>query len=60
VAESILIVEVLDELECELLLLPLAEAALAPLGEINGVDGAALKVSLKDTLDLRHVAEPID
>jgi len=57
---ELLIIKVFDELEGELLLLPLAEAALAPLGEINGVDGAARKVSLKDTLDLRHVAEPID
>ena len=60
VAESILIVEVLDELEGELLLLPLAEAALPPFGEIDGVNGLIFKVLFENGLDLRHRAEPLD
>src|SRR5437867_5310181 len=60
VAESMLVVEVLDELEGELLLLPLAEAALPPFGEIDGVNGLIFKVFLEDGLDLGHGAEPLD
>ena len=47
------IIKVLDELQGEKLLLPLAEA-------IDGVDGTALKPGLEDTLDLRHGAEPCE
>src|SRR5580765_8415776 len=40
---EMLIIKLVDELKREQLLLPFAEAALAPLGEIDGVDGTALK-----------------
>jgi len=60
VAESVLIVEVLYELEGQLLLLPLAEAALSPFREIDGVNGLIFKMFLEDGLDLRQRAEPLD
>ena len=59
-AESILVIEVLDKPEGELLLLPLAEAALSPFGEIDGVDGLIFEMLLEDGLDLWHRAEPFD
>jgi len=38
-----LIIQLLDELQRKQVVLPFAEAALAPLGEIDGVDGTASK-----------------
>jgi len=60
VAEGILVVEVLDLREGELLLLPLAEAALPPFGEVDGVNRVIFKVSLEDGLDPRQRGEPLD
>ena len=57
---EMLIIKLPDELPRQHLLLPFAEAALAPLGEIDGVDGTAFKVGLEDTLDIWHRAEPCD
>src|SRR6266404_3270771 len=57
---GILVIDVLHELERELLLLPFAEAALLPFGEVYGIDGIAFKVGLQNGLNLGQSIEPLD
>jgi len=58
VTEGVLVSEVLYKCEGPLLLLPLAEAAFFPFGEIDGVDGVAFKVGFENGLGFRQRVEP--
>ena len=51
-------VEVLEEFECLLTEEPIAETAIAPGSEVDGVDGFGVEFSLEDGLNFGKVVEP--
>src|SRR5258706_14566636 len=58
VAEAVLILQVLDELEGLLADVPLAVAAIFPGGEVGGGDGVTVKLGLENGLYFREGVEP--
>ena len=58
-AEGGVILEVVDEAEGELLVLPFLKAALAPFAEVLGADGVAVEMFIQDRLDFGERTEPV-